>query len=195
VKIELSSKELLSGTLSFLCLIFAYPINAGSQWLCQFMPEFLSNFYVDFLSISLLFNSKLMVFSCFFLCACNIGFCLSQLFYTMIKSYLRNKKSSPSTDSIILDVNKEKVDISPKKFLIIMSMGALVGFIGLFHFLSILKDTTYFERRTTILSSKLTPNEIGAYKAKWLMMKTAKDFRDLKTAMEQDAKKHHLKLN
>jgi hypothetical protein len=75
-----------------------------------------------------------------------------------------------------------------------MSMGALVGFLCLSQVSSVLQNKVHFEYQMIILSSKLTTNEIGTYKAKWLQMETVKDFTNLKTAMEQDAKKHHLKL-
>jgi hypothetical protein len=113
VKIELSSKELLSGTMSFLCLIFAYPINAGSQWLCQFMPDFINHLYFNILANSLLFDNNLTIFIFYIISGSIFGICLAQIVLIIIRQCTRKKKSILLTNSIRLGVNKGKVGISP----------------------------------------------------------------------------------
>ena len=189
MKIEFSPKQLISWLLSTLAtllvtLIFSKPLSLAVDWFGQWVPEFLSNFYVVLLASSLLFNINLMIFSSLLLSIVLFDLCLAQVFHKIIKGYFRNKQSSLSPD----------ISNSPRTFLIIMSIGVFIGFLCILHFSSLLQDNYRFEYKLIILSSKLTSNEIGTYKTQWLQMKTAKDFKDLNNAMEQDAKKHHLKF-
>jgi hypothetical protein len=180
VKIEISSKQLISWALSTLVLILSgvflnHPVDVASQWLWQFVPEFLSNSYITFLSNALLQNRQITLIIFHFALHILLVFALSQLF-------------------LIIWGSKKNSSIPPKGFLVLVSILGLMTLSGILQLSFFLKDLNVFEYRIIILSSKLTPNEIGIYKAKWLMMKTAQDFKALNTAMEQDAKKHHLKF-
>jgi hypothetical protein len=176
VKIEFSPKQLISWLLSTLATLLvtqicSKPLSLAGDWFLQFIPSLAETLHFCFLAQMLHFGVFLSCFICYI------------IFYGTLAWFL-----------VHICFNIKKIQTMTFKMLVLNAVSILIMILGTTYCRNTLTTFTVFEHKLIIFSSKLTPNEIGAYKAKWLMMETSKDFANLKTKMEQDAKKYQLKF-
>lgn len=177
-------------------LIWNYPITEGSKWLWQFIPSFIGNIYVFFLSQLLLPDLHNLVLLILVLLIAILTLYVSQL-ASIIKTWLDIKKMQIKVDIVGIDsssenaLNEVKQELSALPIqtpLIQVSLVTMFSFILVIWFSSFFMWQNIFESNIIILSSRHSYNEVNSYRMKWLTMRTKEAFFELMNTMNKDVK-------
>jgi hypothetical protein len=179
--------------------IFSKPLSLAVDWFGQFIPSFIGNIYVFFLS-QLLFpyfhNSVLLTLVLILII---FAFYLSKL-ASIIKTWRDIKRTQNIADFVEIDSQnelKQKLSTLTSTIqtpLIQLSLLTMSSFIVVIWFSSFFMWQNIFESNIIILSSRYSYNEVNSYRMKWLTMRTKEEFFELMNTMNKDVKNVQIEL-